>query len=68
MAARSVWNRKAPGVKTYRVKWEIDVDAPSHEAAAKRAQEWMDEGTSKWTFLVKQGKDKAVKVDMEKVP
>jgi len=35
---------------TYRVTWELDLDATSPEKAARKAQAWMDEGDTGWVF------------------
>jgi len=36
----------------YRLKWELDIDATSPTAAARKAQAWMDAGDTGWTFEV----------------
>lgn len=46
---------------TFKVVFEIDVDAKTHLAAAKKIQKWMDEGDEKWQFYVQKYGSKTVK-------
>ena len=39
---------------TYRVTWELDLDATSPEKAARKAQAWMDKGDTGWVFDIQE--------------
>lgn len=39
-------------MKTYKVVFEIEVDAETPLKAAKEIQSWLDEGDQKWQFYV----------------
>ena len=51
---------------TFKVVFEIEVEAPNHLKAAKKIQKWMDEGDQKWQFYVQKDGSKIVKsVDLQ---
>ena len=37
---------------TYKIKWEIDIDADSPEAAVKTVDKWLSEPNDGWIFEV----------------
>lgn len=39
-------------MNTYKIQWDIEIDADNPLEAAKIAQEWMEEATNKWLFHV----------------
>lgn len=55
-------------MSTYRILWEVDIEADTPEEAARKAQEWMDEGDTGWVYDVKDMKTgETVSIDMAEV-
>ena len=51
---------------TFKVVWEITIEAKNSLEAAKEAQSWLDQADTKWQFYVQKGNSKKIEsIDLD---